>query len=331
MEKGIPTPIDFEKTVDGIKLKIHVPLSYQGLNSLFKCDNNELSTVKIDYLLCDYFEVFRNDIDKDEFRGLGYSNLHYTEKDILEIVVPMSFQENQIKVIINCEKNAAGRIRNFRVCFSVKMKIDEAVYLGHKVMTEFLDRITFYLGIPIDYKGINVYTDLSSQVTRLYQTIPYSEPVNLRLDEILSHNFSPLLSPILTKFREGMNSVSPLYTCLCYYSAYEGLLKIKGEVSKDFQKIGETPKRPKLFLDDNEYTREICPSFIGKNIKEFFEKYVKEKFRNKVAHLFDRDISHIKPMSLEVITTLRIANRIMSQYLPKLIKIEMDLLSRLKR
>jgi|CXWL01.1.fsa_nt_gi hypothetical protein len=123
-----------------------------------------------------------------------------------------------------------------------------------------------------------------------------------------------------------MNSVSPLYRCLCYYSAYEGLLIIKGRFSKKLKSENKNFDRPKLIIDDNDFTREACPSFIGRNAHIFFEEYVQKEFRNSIAHMFDKEFSTspMRPMAIEIIHTLDTANQVMSQYLPILIQQEID-------
>ena len=122
-----------------------------------------------------------------------------------------------------------------------------------------------------------------------------------------------------------MNSVSPLYRYLCYYSAYEGLQIVKGNLTNAFKKKGKSIKIKKLVIEDNSFTRDACPSFIGKKIDEFIRHYG-NTYRNRIAHMFEKNsTAPIMPMDIGIIHTLDTVNQVMSQYLPALIQQEIEI------
>jgi hypothetical protein len=316
--------IDRGKQVDRLKFD-NIPKSFQGGNYTLLCDDNKPTHVKLSYNLCDHFELFRNDID-DEFTGLGYSNLFYNEEKQFKLTVTYpNAKVGKSKAFISCEKNKDGRIRSFIISFSIKMRIDDAVKVGNSIMSDFFDKITFYYRIPIAHKCIDVYARDTKKLLRKYVTIPYTTPLTLNLDVFKSQTIPGLFSPYITKFREGMNSISPLYRCLCYFSTYEGLQKIKGEITKSLKAKGKTVHRVRLIIEDSPFTREACPSYIGNKVDKFFQHYIQKQFRNSIAHMFDNNsTSPIRPMAIEIIHTLDTANQVMSRYLPVIIQQEID-------
>ncbi len=197
--------------------------------------------------------------------------------------------------------------------------------VGNRIMADFFDRVTFYCGIPIAHKSINVHAKESNQLLRMYVTIPYTTPLTLNPDVFKSQIIPDIFSPFLAKYREGMNSVSPLYRYLCYYSAYEGLQIVKGNLASAFKKKGKTINRAKLVIEDNPFTRDACPSFIGKKIDAYIQHHGKT-YRNKIAHMFEKNsAAHIMPMDIGIIHTLDTVNQVTSQYLPALIQQEIEI------
>lgn len=312
-------------------LKFEIPLSFlggdfEGSNFAFSCDDNAPADVIINYHLCDHFEIFRHDIT-DDFTGLGYSNLFSSPEEPFKLTVTYKFPDApEIKALIACDTDNKGRILRFNISLSEEMQIDDAVYLGNSIMSDFFDRISFYLKIPIAHKSISVYAKDTNKLIRTYVTIPYTKTHEIKPDLFRLKLIPDLFLPLLAKYREGMNSISPLYRCLCYYSTYEGLQIIQREFSKKLKSEKKDFKRSKIEIEDNDLTREVCPSFIGKNVHKFFQEYVQKEFRNSIAHMFDKEFSTapIKPMAIEIIHTLDNSNQVMSKYLPILIQQEID-------
>ena len=79
------------------------------------------------------------------------------------------------------------------------MRIDDAVYLGNNIMSDFFDRITFYLKIPIAHKSIDVHMKDTNKLIRTYVTIPYAMPHAINPDLFTSKLIPNLFLPLLTK------------------------------------------------------------------------------------------------------------------------------------
>ncbi|MHB1142409.1 MAG: methylamine utilization protein MauJ [Sulfuricaulis sp.] len=319
------TTLNIDRGDQADKLMFEISKSCQGGNYIFACDDNKPAHVKLNYHLCDHFELFRHDIE-GYFTGMGFSNIFYNAEEPFRLTVTYPKPKGgKSKAFITCEANSDGRILRFIISFSRKSRIDDAVAVGNRIMSDFFDRVTFYYRIPIAHKSIDVHAKESNQLLRKYVTIPYTTPLTLNPDAFRSQIVPDIFSPFLAKYREGMNSVSPLYRYLCYYSAYEGLQIVKGNLTNAFKKKGKTINREKLVIEDNPFTRDACPLFIGRKIDEFIRHYG-NIYRNKIAHMFEKNsTAHIMPMEIGIIHTLDTVNQVMSQYLPALIQQEIKL------
>lgn len=181
--------------------------------------------------------------------------------------------------IFTCYKNEANELSLISTNIDTN-SWEEAFQIFFKVVTPFLDHLSFLTNTPFIISKVNC-RDIENNYSVHSYEVPY-QPVSL------NPNFNSIpneLLPILSLYREAKNNVSSYYRFLCYYKILEGIFKnIRPQLFTLAKKRNIIIQSIKEKVPDNKDLGHEHKIFVGKNIRNVFDDYLTNQFRNTVAH-----------------------------------------------
>ncbi|GLV14948.1 hypothetical protein Heshes_26330 [Alicyclobacillus hesperidum] len=201
-----------------------------------------------------------------------------------------------------CNKN--GRMSKIvldRVLADNRVHAEKIAYL---LVSPVLSWISFAYDIPVEI----VQTTTTELSTFMVATTVWMSPKIKGLDERFQlpnvpHN--PRLLECIGQYREGLSSTNDIYSFLCFWKAYEGLIHIRQKLDKYIarNKLEGLPSRDALIPDDPS-VRDTHAELIGRKLTYAHEQFRKTK-RDAIAHLDTASGTYVSAHDLEQLYEIR--------------------------
>lgn len=185
------------------------------------------------------------------------------------------------KVVI--AKNARGEASLVTMTCRAR-SADEALARLQLACASFLDHWAYEATAPV-YLTRHRVRDTVSNV----QMVRFASPFRQTAINPSAIEIPTPLRPVLSLYREGLGSASPVYKFLCFYKILEGYFtRLKPDLAKLFRAAGlpypassdRVPDHPDLDVSFRPY--------VGQSITKFRDKLLTPGFRDAVAH-FEKD------------------------------------------
>jgi hypothetical protein len=162
---------------------------------------------------------------------------------------------------------------------------DESFKIFYKVVTPFLDHLSFIANIPLIISKIYC-RDVKNNLSVYKYEVPYTpQKIDLQNESVPN-----TLIPIFALYREAKNNISSYYRFLCYYKILEGIFKyLRPQLFSYAKGKGITIQTKKEVISLNRFYEDEQKNFVGKNIRKVFDDYLTNQYRNVVSHYLSDD------------------------------------------
>lgn len=185
-------------------------------------------------------------------------------------------------------KNANGRLA--RIGTSVVAKsFAEAEAAAYDILMPQLSVLAFETDVPLEVKATVIIEEATST-----QHIAATMMGKVRAVPAVQGYTTVELRPILASYREGLNSTSPTYQCLCFWKVLEGVKTFHMKRERAMARSGSTPPPDPLnrlvptneadLPDQLEWSLDRFRPYLGKAYRDVMDDS-RDTIRNAVAHI----------------------------------------------
>jgi hypothetical protein len=188
----------------------------------------------------------------------------------------------------NCIPNAEGRLAKV----SARLTADgfaAAERSGHDRLMPLLSRLAVETDCAVDLRA-TVVLELATGAFMVARTAVGEH----RTVPDLKGKMTDELSPFLAAYREGLNSLSPMYGALCFFKVIEGVstlytrrmraAKAGSDPAPTNPLDGRVPTTAAALSQPDDGTQQTIQPYLGKTFREV-EEALKPVIRDAIAHL----------------------------------------------
>jgi hypothetical protein len=184
--------------------------------------------------------------------------------------------------------NEEGRLGRVEVTLYAA-DFDIAIANAHDQVLAMLSRLTFEANTGVEVTAVIATEKATGTVAVAATMLGMERPL-----KDLGGQMTPELLPLLSAYREGLSSTTPLYQALSFYKVCEGVSTFHKKTTRAAAREGTVePADPlgAIFPSPDDETPDIDaldpgahPEFVGRTLREVWEAH-RETIRNAIAHI----------------------------------------------
>jgi hypothetical protein len=184
--------------------------------------------------------------------------------------------------------NEEGRLGRVEVTLYAA-DFDIAIANAHDQVLAMLSRLTFEANTGVEVTAVIATEKATGTVAVAATMLGMERPL-----KDLGGQMTPELLPLLSAYREGLSSTTPLYQALSFYKVCEGVSTFHKKTTRAAAREGTVgPADPlgAIFPSPDDEIPDIDaldpgahPEFVGRTLREVWEAH-RETIRNAIAHI----------------------------------------------